>query len=45
MRRAEIPVPAEGSRVRVYGVARFDAQAGRGWHEVNPVLDIAVLKR
>lgn len=45
MRRAEIPVPVEGSRVRVYGVARFDAQAGRGWHEVNPVLDIAVLKR
>ena len=45
MRRAEIPVPVEGSRVRVYGVARFDAQAGRGWHEVNPVLEIAVLKR
>jgi len=45
MRRADIPAPAEGSRVRVYGVARFDAQAGRGWHEVNPVLDIAVLKR
>ena len=45
MRRAEIPVPVEGSRVRVYGVARFDAQTGRGWHEVNPVLDIAVLKR
>jgi hypothetical protein len=45
MRRADIPVLAEGSRVRVYGVARFDAQAGRGWHEVNPVLDIAVLKR
>ncbi|MCX6559342.1 MAG: hypothetical protein NTZ26_02390 [Candidatus Aminicenantes bacterium] len=31
--------------VRVYGVARYDAQAGRQWHEVNPVLDIAVLKR
>jgi hypothetical protein len=45
MRRTDIPVPVEGSRVRVYGVARFDAQAGRGWHEVNPVLDIAVLKR
>jgi hypothetical protein len=45
MRRADIPVPVEGSRVRVYGVARFDAQAGRGWHEVNPVLNIAVLKR
>ncbi len=45
MRRAEIPAPVEGSRIRVYGVARFDAQAGRSWHEVNPVLDIAVLKR
>jgi hypothetical protein len=34
----------EGSRVRVYGVARFDAQPGREWHEVNPVFDISVLK-
>jgi hypothetical protein len=38
-------VPQAGSRVRVYGVARYDAQAGRNWHELNPVLDIAVLKR
>ena len=38
-------VPREGSRVRVYGVARYDAQTGRQWHEVNPVLNIAVLKR
>jgi hypothetical protein len=38
-------VPREGSRVRVYGVARFDAQTGRQWQEVNPVLNIAVLKR
>jgi len=38
-------VPREGSRVRVYGVARYDGQAGRNWHELNPVLDIAVLKR
>ncbi len=35
----------EGSRVRVYGRARFDAQPGRGWHEVNPVMEIAVLNR
>jgi hypothetical protein len=40
-----IAVPREGSRVRVYGVARYDGQAGREWHELNPVLDIAVLKR
>jgi hypothetical protein len=38
-------IPREGSRVRVYGVARYDGQAGRNWHELNPVLDIAVLKR
>jgi len=38
-------VPREGSRVRVYGVARYDAQMGRQWQEVNPVLNIAVLKR
>lgn len=40
-----IAVPREGSRVRVYGVARYDAQTGRKWNEVNPVLNIAVLKR
>lgn len=40
-----LAIPAEGSRVRVYGTARFDAQPGRGWHEVNPVTDIAVLNR
>jgi hypothetical protein len=38
-------IPREGSRIRVYGMARFDAQPGRGWHEVNPVLTMAVLKR
>jgi Putative zinc-finger len=40
-----ITLPHEGSRVRVYGVARYDAQPGREWHEVNPVLNIAVLKQ
>jgi len=38
-------LPREGSRVRVYGVARYDAQPGRRWHEVNPVLNMDVLKR
>ena len=38
-------IPREGSRVRVYGVARYDAQPGRHWHEVNPVLNIDVLQR
>jgi hypothetical protein len=41
----EVAVPREGSRVRVYGVARYDAQTGREYHEVNPVLNIAVLNR
>jgi hypothetical protein len=30
--------PAVGSRVKVYGVSRFDDGAGRQWHEVHPVL-------
>jgi hypothetical protein len=38
-------IPREGSRVRVYGTARYDSQPGRGWNEVNPVTNIDVLKR
>ncbi|HEY6291963.1 MAG TPA: zf-HC2 domain-containing protein [Terriglobia bacterium] len=41
----EMPAPQERSYVRVYGVARYDAQTDRKWYEVNPVLNIAVLKR
>jgi hypothetical protein len=40
-----LTIPMAGSRVRVYGTARFDPQPGRGWHEVNPVMQIAVLNR
>lgn len=40
-----VTVPSEGSRIRVYGNARFDGQPGRRWHEVNPVAKIAVLDR
>jgi len=36
--------PAEGSRVRVYGVERYDAQQDRKWYEVNPVLKIVPVK-
>jgi hypothetical protein len=39
-----LTIPQPGSLVRVYGTARYDAQPGRGWHEVNPVLTLAVLK-
>jgi hypothetical protein len=42
---AGMDIPREGSRVRVYGMARYDPQPGRGWNEVNPVMTIAVLKR
>lgn len=38
-------IPEAGNRVRVYGTARYDGQPGREWHEVNPVAEIAVLKR
>ena len=40
----EMTVPREGSRVRVYGVSRYDGQTNRKWYEVNPVLNIAILK-
>ena len=39
-----IKPPAVGSRVRVYGVSRFDAEEGRRWHEVHPVLNIETVK-
>ena len=42
---AGMAIPREGSRVRVYGMARYDSQPGRGWNEVNPVMTIALLKR
>jgi Putative zinc-finger len=40
----QMPPPRNGDHVRVYGVARYDAQADRKWYEVNPVLNIASLK-
>lgn len=39
----QMAAPRQGSHVRVYGVARYDAQADRKWYEVNPVFDIATL--
>jgi hypothetical protein len=39
----QLAAPREGSHVRVYGVARYDAQSDRKWYEVNPVFDIATL--
>jgi hypothetical protein len=40
-----LAIPEEGNHVRVYGMARFDPQPGRGWNEVNPVTNIDILKR
>jgi anti-sigma factor RsiW len=35
-----IAAPAVGSRVRVYGVSRFDSQRDREWYEIHPVLRV-----
>jgi hypothetical protein len=40
----KLKVPPVGSRVRVYGVSRYDGQADRNWYEVHPVLNIEVVK-
>jgi hypothetical protein len=37
--------PSVGSRVRVYGVSRYDGQADHNWYEVHPVLNIEVVRR
>jgi len=39
----DVPIPPIGSRVRVYGVSRFDAKSDHNWHEVHPVLNIEIL--
>jgi anti-sigma factor RsiW len=36
--------PPVGSRVRVYGVSRFDNQADHEWYEIHPVLGIEMLQ-
>ena len=40
-----LEAPPVGSRVRVYGVSRYDGQEGRQWHEVHPVLSIEMVRR
>lgn len=37
--------PPVGSRVRVYGVSRYDGKQDHQWYEVHPVLDIKVVRR
>jgi hypothetical protein len=36
--------PAIGSRVRVYGVSRYDSKQNHNWYEVHPVLNIEVVR-
>ena len=40
-----LPAPPLGSRVRVYGVSRYDNQINHEWHELHPVLNIEILKK
>ena len=35
--------PTIGSRVRVYGVSRYDGKQDHNWYEVHPVLNIEVV--
>ena len=41
----KVAPPAVGSRVRVYGVSRYDGKEDHQWYEVHPVLDIEVVRR
>jgi anti-sigma factor RsiW len=41
----KLAAPSVGSRVRVYGVSRYDGQADHNWYEVHPVLNIEVVRR
>jgi len=36
--------PVVGSRVRVYGVHRYDSKENHNWYEVHPVLNIEVVR-
>lgn len=36
--------PTVGSRVRVYGVSRYDGEQDHNWYEVHPVLNIEVVR-
>lgn len=40
-----LKMPSVGSRVRVYGVSRYDGQADHNWYEVHPVLNIELVDR
>lgn len=41
----KLKAPSVGSRVRVYGVSRYDSQADHNWYEVHPVLNIELVQQ
>ncbi len=40
----KLALPPVGSRVRVYGVSRYDGKTDHQWYEVHPVLSIEMVK-
>jgi anti-sigma factor RsiW len=41
----ELKAPSVGSRVRVFGVSRYDGQQGHEWFEIHPVFKIQTLRQ
>jgi hypothetical protein len=41
----KLAAPAVGSRVRVYGVSRYDSEHDHNWYEVHPVLNIELVRQ
>jgi Putative zinc-finger len=40
----KLPSPKIGTKVKVYGVSRYDEKANHKWYEVHPVLNIELVK-
>jgi hypothetical protein len=40
----KLPSPKIGSKVKVYGVSRYDEKVNHQWYEVHPVLNIELVK-
>ncbi|MBI4854437.1 MAG: hypothetical protein HY819_21775 [Acidobacteria bacterium] len=40
----KLPLPEVGSKVKVYGVSRYDEKVNHQWYEVHPVLNIEIVK-
>ncbi|MEW6730235.1 MAG: zf-HC2 domain-containing protein [Acidobacteriota bacterium] len=44
IQQIKLTPPEPGTRVRVYGVSRYDAKSDHRWYEVHPVLNIELVK-